>query len=74
MEGRNVTDNPNKPRFQEATRLLVVSIGSRGSSLDRLRLHSVRELGIKLPVAARIPATRIAALARFEGGTIDLHA
>jgi TnpA family transposase len=64
--------------------LLVVPVGSRGSSLDRLRkgpvtvssrslvaallrLHSVRELGIKLPDAARIPATRIAALARFAG-------
>ena len=29
------------------------------------RLNSVRELGIKLPMIARIPATRIAALARF---------
>jgi hypothetical protein len=32
-----------------------------------LRLHSVRELGIKLPEAAHIPATRVAALARFAG-------
>jgi TnpA family transposase len=32
-----------------------------------LRLHSVRELGIKLPATARIPATRVAALARFAG-------
>ncbi|MGF6759328.1 DUF4158 domain-containing protein [Paraburkholderia sp. GAS42] len=32
-----------------------------------LRLRSVRELGIKLPAAARIPATRMAALARFAG-------
>jgi TnpA family transposase len=31
------------------------------------RLHSVRELGIKLPATARIPATRVAALARFAG-------
>ena len=31
------------------------------------RLHSVRELGIKLPAVASIPATRIAALARFAG-------
>ena len=31
------------------------------------RLHSVRELGIKLPTVTRIPATRIAALARFAG-------
>lgn len=32
-----------------------------------LRLHAVRKLGIKLPAAARIPATRVAALARFAG-------
>lgn len=31
------------------------------------RLHSVRELGIKLPTVASIPAKRIAALARFAG-------
>jgi len=31
------------------------------------RLNSVRELGIKLPTLARIPAKRIAALARFAG-------
>ena len=31
------------------------------------RLHSVRELDVHLPVAARIPATRLAALARFAG-------
>ncbi|AXI82780.1 hypothetical protein FUT69_04920 [Xylella taiwanensis] len=31
------------------------------------RRHSVRELGIQLPAAARIPATRVAALARFAG-------
>ena len=32
-----------------------------------LRLHAVRALGIKLPATARIPATRVAALARFAG-------
>jgi TnpA family transposase len=31
------------------------------------RLQAVRELGIKLPASARIPATRVAALARFAG-------
>jgi hypothetical protein len=30
-----------------------------------LRLHSVRELGIKLPAGVRIPASRVAGLARF---------
>jgi hypothetical protein len=36
-------------------------------SLALLRLQSVRELGIRLPPTARIPATRVAALARFAG-------
>ncbi len=35
--------------------------------LALLRLQSVRELGITLPTSARIPATRVAALARFAG-------
>ena len=32
-----------------------------------LRLNAVRALGIKLPATARIPATRVASLARFAG-------
>ncbi len=32
-----------------------------------LRVHSIRELGIRLPAAAHIPMTRVAALARFAG-------
>jgi hypothetical protein len=42
-------------------------ISSRSLVMALLRLHSVRELGIRLPAAARIPATRVAALARFAG-------
>ena len=42
-------------------------VSSRSLVVALMRLHSVRELGIKLPVAARIPATRVAALARFAG-------
>jgi TnpA family transposase len=42
-----------------------VMVSSSAMVLALLRLHSVRELGIKLPAAARIPATRVAALARF---------
>lgn len=37
------------------------------ASLALMRLQSVRELGIRLPAATRIPATRVAALARFAG-------
>lgn len=44
-----------------------VTISSRSLVLALVRLHAVRELGIRLPAAARIPATRVAALARFAG-------
>jgi TnpA family transposase len=44
-----------------------VRVSSRSLVQALLRLHSVRELGIELPRAARIPATRVAALARFAG-------
>ena len=44
-----------------------VMVSSRSLVAALMRLHSVRELGITLPAAARIPATRVAALARFAG-------
>ena len=44
-----------------------VMISSPSLVQTLLRLHSVRELGISLPAAAHIPATRVAALARFAG-------
>lgn len=44
-----------------------VAVSSRSLVVALMRLHSVRELGIRLPAAARIPATRVAALARFAG-------
>ncbi|MDP3138676.1 MAG: DUF4158 domain-containing protein, partial [Burkholderiaceae bacterium] len=44
-----------------------VTVSSRSLIVALMRLHSVRELGIRLPAAARIPATRVAALARFAG-------
>ena len=44
-----------------------VMVSSRSLVIALMRLHSVRELGIRLPAAARIPATRVAALARFAG-------
>jgi TnpA family transposase len=42
---------------------VMISSPSLVQALRRLR--SVRELGIKLPAAARLPITRVAALARF---------
>lgn len=44
---------------------LTVSSPALVHALQRLRI--VREFGIKLPATARIPATRVAALARFAG-------
>ncbi len=44
---------------------LTVSSPALVHALQRLR--TVRELGIALPATARIPATRVAALARFAG-------
>lgn len=46
---------------------------STSLTLALLRLNSVRELGIKLPATTRIPATRIAAPARFAGAA-KVHA
>lgn len=44
---------------------VTVSSPALVQALQRLRV--VRELGIQLPATARIPATRVAALARFAG-------
>ncbi|MBC8772549.1 MULTISPECIES: Tn3 family transposase [Lysobacteraceae] len=44
---------------------LTISSPALVHALQRLR--TVRELGITLPATARIPATRVAALARFAG-------
>jgi TnpA family transposase len=44
-----------------------VMVSSTSLTNALLRLNSVRELGIKIPATARIPANRIAALARFVG-------
>ena len=55
----------NSPLDRLRTGPVVAS--SRSMNLALMRLQSVRELGIRLPAATRIPATRIAALARFAG-------
>jgi TnpA family transposase len=44
-----------------------VMVSSTSLTNALLRLNSVRELGIKIPATAHIPANRIAALARFVG-------
>jgi hypothetical protein len=60
---------PLGSRSSQLDRLRTGPVTISGPSLVQalLRLHSVRELGIKLPATARIPATRVAALARFTG-------
>ena len=60
---------PSGSRKSQLDRLRTgpVMISSASLTLALLRLDSVRDLGIKLPAATRIPATRIAALARFAG-------
>ena len=55
----------NSPLDRLRTGPIVAS--SLSLRLALMRLQSVRELGIRLPVSARIPATRVAALARFAG-------
>lgn len=60
---------PEGTRKSQLDRLRTgpVMTSSTSLTLALLRLNSVRELGIKLPATTRIPATRIAALARFAG-------
>ncbi len=78
---RSVCRGISSEQQESLEKLLVIAEGHRNSLLDRLRtgpvmisgpslvqallrLHSVRELGINLPTA-RIPTTRLAALARY---------
>jgi len=55
----------NSPLDRQRTGPVVAS--SRSMSLALMRLQAVRELSIRLPAATHIPATRVAALARFAG-------
>lgn len=60
---------PDGSRTSQLDRLRTgpVTVSSPSLVQALLRLQSVRELGITLPAAACIPATRVAALARFAG-------
>lgn len=60
---------PAGSRRSELDRLRVgpVMVSSPSLVYALRRLQAVRELGIQLPTAARIPPTRVAALARFAG-------
>jgi len=60
---------PAGSRSSELDRLRTgpVMISSQSLIHTLRRFHSVREFGVQLPAAARIPATRVAALARFAG-------
>ena len=65
----NLLVAPAGSRSSQLDRLRAGPMTVSGPSLVKalLRLRSVRDLGIRLPSVARIPATRIAALARFAG-------
>jgi hypothetical protein len=67
LEGLLVPSGGNRNSQLDRLRSGPVVASSRSMSLALLRLQSVRELGIRLPPTARIPATRVAALARFAG-------
>ena len=60
---------PIGSRSSALDRLRVGPTKVTGPSLVQAlqRLDSVRELGIDLPPATHVPATRVAALARFAG-------
>jgi hypothetical protein len=63
----NLLAAPIGNRSSQLDCLRTGPVTSSGPSLVKalLRLRSVRELGIKLPAAARIPASRVEGLARF---------
>jgi hypothetical protein len=66
--GKPAARSSRQPEFAlDQLRKGPVMVSSRSLVIALMRLHSVRELGIRLPAAARIPATRVAALARFAG-------
>jgi TnpA family transposase len=58
---------PQGKRFSRLDRLRTgpVSVSTRSLVSALLRLESVRELGISLPAAMRVPPSRLASLARF---------
>jgi hypothetical protein len=60
---------PTGTRSSQLDRLRAGPLSVSGPSLIKalLRLRTVRDLGIVLPSVARIPAIRMAALARFAG-------
>ena len=67
LEGLLVSSGGSRNSQLDRLRAGPLVASSRSMSLALMRLQTVRELGIRLPAATRIPATRIAALARFAG-------
>ena len=67
LEGLLVSSGGTRNSPLDRLRTGPVVASSRSMSLALMRLQAVRELGIRLPAATRIPATRVAALARFAG-------
>ena len=67
LEGLLISSGGTRNSPLDRLRTGPVVASSRSMSLALMRLQAVRELGIRLPAATRIPATRVAALARFAG-------
>lgn len=67
LEGLLISSGGTRNSPLDRLRTGPVVASSRSMSLALMRLEAVRELGIRLPAATRIPATRVAALARFAG-------
>jgi hypothetical protein len=67
LEGLLVSSGGSRNSQLDRLRTGPVVASSRSMSLALMRLQTVRELGIRLPAATRIQATRVAALARFAG-------
>lgn len=67
LESMLVVASGNHKSQLDHLRTGPVMVSGPALVLALLRLQSVRELGITLPASARIPATRVAALARFAG-------
>jgi hypothetical protein len=72
LEGLLISSGGSRKSQLDRLRTGPVMASSRSMNLALMRLQAVRELGIRLPAATRIPATRIAALARFAGAATIL--
>ena len=67
LESLLTTPAGNRNSLLDRLRTGPVMVSSISLVQALVRLTSVRDLGVRLPTSARIPAARVAALARFAG-------